>query len=198
MCLNVCQLVLRISSTAFKNCSQTISRCRVCIQDQFSFTISSFCHTGLQCFRFLIPQDIIVWTSNIATNEFSLFCKNTISQAINYCPSCGALGLGTFFYQSIKSSCLTDRHQLVSEADHFYTLEISRTQLDDGGLYTVTAQNCLGAVSCHCQLTVDKGIRAYVAPDFVSELSPAVTVKAGAELRLFAQVEAYPSVGIAW
>lgn len=86
----------------------------------------------------------------------------------------------------------------MSEADHFYTLEISKTQLDDGGLYTVTAQNCLGAVSCHCQLTVDKGIRAYVAPDFISELSPAVTVKAGAELRLFAQVEAYPTVGIAW
>lgn len=94
--------------------------------------------------------------------------------------------------------CCADRHQLLSEADHFYTLEISPTELGDIGEYSVTAQNHLGAVSCCCQLTVDKGIRAYIAPYFTSQLEPVVSVRAAAELRLFAQVEAYPSVGIAW
>ncbi|XP_054274333.1 titin-like isoform X2 [Macrosteles quadrilineatus] len=91
-----------------------------------------------------------------------------------------------------------DRHQIVQEADHFHTLEICRTLLEDSGEYTMTAQNCLGAVSCHCQLVVDKGIRAYISPEFICELSPAVTVREGAELRLFAQVEAYPTVSISW
>lgn len=93
---------------------------------------------------------------------------------------------------------LLGRHQALVEADHFYTLEISPTQLQDSGEYTVTAQNCLGAVSCHSHLVVDKGIRGYIAPEFIGQLDESLTLKEGAELKLFAQVEAYPSVGIAW
>ncbi|GLH01369.1 Uncharacterized protein GBIM_07520, partial [Gryllus bimaculatus] len=75
---------------------------------------------------------------------------------------------------------------------------MSRAALDDSGCYAATARNALGAVSCRCHLVVDKGIRAYVAPDFIFELEPEVAVKAGADLRLAGRVEAYPSVGVMW
>uniref|UniRef100_A0A1B0CWT0 Muscle M-line assembly protein unc-89 n=1 Tax=Lutzomyia longipalpis TaxID=7200 RepID=A0A1B0CWT0_LUTLO len=81
---------------------------------------------------------------------------------------------------------------------NFYTLEITRTTLDDGGRYTVTAKNTLGSVSCHCNLVVDKGIRAYIAPDFYCGLDPLYVFREGSEIRLSGQVEAYPSVGVTW
>lgn len=34
------------------------------------------------------------------------------------------------------------------------------------------ARNSCGAVSCRCSLVVDKGIRAYVAPEFCCGLEP--------------------------
>ena len=61
-----------------------------------------------------------------------------------------------------------------------------------------TAKNSNGSVSCRCMLVVDKGIRAYIAPDFTYGLDIAYAVKVGGDLRLVAQVEAYPSVGVAW
>lgn len=67
--------------------------------------------------------------------------------------------------------------------------------LDDSGTYTATATNEHGSVSCHCRLTVDKGIRAYIAPEFLGFLEPEYVVKCGKEIRVCAQIEAYPSVG---
>lgn len=77
----------------------------------------------------------------------------------------------------------------------FSTLEIIRATLDDSGQYTATATNEHGSVSCHCSLTVDKGIRAYIAPEFLGTLEPEYIAKCGQEIRLCAQIEAYPSVG---
>lgn len=94
-------------------------------------------------------------------------------------------------------SYVSDHHVFISQ-DNFYTLEITQTTLDDSGIYSVTAKNSLGAVSCKCHLVVDKGIRAYIAPEFIATMDSQVSVCEGSELRLFAQVEAYPSVGITW
>lgn len=70
--------------------------------------------------------------------------------------------------------------------------------LEDSGQYTITARNELGSVSCHCHLTVDKGIRAYIAPDFYTGLSDQYSFAEGQEIRLYAHIEAYPSVGVSW
>lgn len=61
-----------------------------------------------------------------------------------------------------------------------------------------TARNVNGSVSCRCTLVVDKGIRAYIAPEFLRDLDAAYTVALGGELRMSAQLEAYPSVGVVW
>jgi hypothetical protein len=44
----------------------------------------------------------------------------------------------------------------------------------------------------------DKRIRADVAPEFLFELEAEHTDREGGELRLSAQVEAYPTVGVMW
>jgi hypothetical protein len=74
-------------------------------------------------------------------------------------------------------------------------MEISKTVLEDSAQYTATARNELGSVSCHCDLTVDKGIRAYIAPEFNHELQAFCMLAEGGEIRLTGQVEAYPTVG---
>lgn len=84
---------------------------------------------------------------------------------------------------------------MILNEDAFSTLEIMRATLDDSGIYTATATNEHGSVSCHCNLIVDKGIRAYIAPEFLGSLDPDYNVKYGDEIRLCAQIEAYPSVG---
>ncbi|XP_044588361.1 titin homolog isoform X4 [Cotesia glomerata] len=81
---------------------------------------------------------------------------------------------------------------------HFHTLEINRSTIDDSGIYMARAKNIYGSVSCRCHLTVDKGIRAYIAPEFLRHLDSIYTVKAGGELRMTAQIEAYPTVGVTW
>lgn len=53
-------------------------------------------------------------------------------------------------------------------------------------------------MSCHCSLVVDKGIRAYIAPEFFCSLDAEHSVRDGEELRLSAQIEAYPAVGVTW
>ncbi|XP_066996546.2 titin homolog isoform X2 [Anabrus simplex] len=90
-----------------------------------------------------------------------------------------------------------ERHTFWNE-EHFHTLELSHTTLEDSGCYSATARNAHGSVSCRCHLVVDKGIRAYVAPEFIFELEPEYSVKEGGNLRLSAQVEAYPTVGVMW
>ncbi|CAG9558595.1 unnamed protein product [Danaus chrysippus] len=90
-----------------------------------------------------------------------------------------------------------DRHSM-SQDEFFYTLEIAPTTLDDGGVYEVMARNNSGAISCRCSLVVDKGIRAYIAPEFCCGLEPLYQLKEGEELRISAIVEAYPSVGVCW
>lgn len=62
----------------------------------------------------------------------------------------------------------------------------------------MTAHNYLGSVSCHCYLTVDKGIRAYIAPDFHTGIAERSTFTEGEQIRLQAHIEAYPSVGVSW
>lgn len=89
---------------------------------------------------------------------------------------------------------IPDRYVILNEGA-FSTLEIMRATLDDSGTYTATAKNEHGSISCHCTLNVDKGIRAYIAPEFLGTLEPEYVVKCGQEIRLCAQIEAYPTVG---
>ncbi|XP_078043651.1 palladin-like [Augochlora pura] len=91
-----------------------------------------------------------------------------------------------------------ERHVFWNDDSNFYTLEIVHSTLEDSGCYMVTARNVNGSVSCRCILVVDKGIRAYIAPEFLCDLDTAYTVKSGEDLRFTAQVEAYPSVGVVW
>ncbi|KAL0100118.1 hypothetical protein PUN28_019519 [Cardiocondyla obscurior] len=91
-----------------------------------------------------------------------------------------------------------DRHVFWDDDSNFHTLEIIHSVLEDSGCYMVTARNINGSVSCRCTLVVDKGIRAYVAPEFLRDLDAIYTIHSGEELRMSAQLEAYPSVGVVW
>lgn len=82
--------------------------------------------------------------------------------------------------------------------DQFFTIEISNASVRDSGVYTATARNKLGSVSCHCNLIVDKGIRSYIAPEFLCNFDPVYTVKENQDVRVSAQIEAYPTVGVTW
>ncbi|KMR05376.1 myosin light chain smooth muscle [Lasius niger] len=93
---------------------------------------------------------------------------------------------------------LSDRHIFWDDDSNFHTLEIIHSTLDDSGCYMATARNVNGSVSCRSILVVDKGIRAYVAPEFLRGLDAAYTIYSGGELRMSAQLEAYPSVGVVW
>jgi len=85
----------------------------------------------------------------------------------------------------------------VSTSEAFHTLEIQHTSELDSGVYSASARNMHGSISCRCRLVVDKGIRAYIAPVFIFGLEHK-EVKIGSDIRLCAQVEAYPTVGITW
>lgn len=89
---------------------------------------------------------------------------------------------------------ITERHVILNDGQ-FNTLEIIKASLDDCGTYSATARNEYGSVSCHCNLVVDKGIRAYIAPEFIVALDPEFDTKERNEIRLSAQIEAYPAVG---
>ncbi|XP_071646927.1 uncharacterized protein [Temnothorax longispinosus] len=91
-----------------------------------------------------------------------------------------------------------DRHIFWDDDSNFHTLEIIHSTLEDSGCYMVTARNINGSVSCRCILVVDKGIRAYIAPEFLRDLNAAYAIHLGGELRMSAQLEAYPSVGVVW
>ncbi|XP_034142502.1 muscle M-line assembly protein unc-89 isoform X4 [Drosophila guanche] len=91
-----------------------------------------------------------------------------------------------------------DRRHLITAEGQFFTLEIAATTLDMSGTYTCLAKNELGSVSCHCNLVVDKGIRAYISPDFYVPLDPFYMFPEGSEIRLSTKVEAYPAVGVTW
>ncbi|XP_017147184.1 muscle M-line assembly protein unc-89 isoform X11 [Drosophila miranda] len=91
-----------------------------------------------------------------------------------------------------------DRRHLITADGQFFTLEIAATTLDMSGIYTCLAKNELGSVSCHCNLVVDKGIRAYISPDFYVPLDPFYVFPEGSEIRLSTKVEAYPAVGVTW
>ena len=63
----------------------------------------------------------------------------------------------------------------------------------------MVAHNDHGSVSCRCNLVVDKGIRAYISPQFQNDLEPSIVeIKEGKELRLVGRVQAYPAVGVSW
>nr|CAH7764905.1 unnamed protein product [Callosobruchus chinensis] len=102
------------------------------------------------------------------------------------------------WYRNGKEILSDERYTLCTD-DNFHTLEISRTALEDSGMYSVTARNSFGAVSCRCNLVVDKGIKGYISPAFCNDLEPSmVEIREGRELRLSGRVEAYPSVGVMW
>lgn len=92
----------------------------------------------------------------------------------------------------------SNKQNNISQDNQFYTLELASTSLNDSGIYTCTAKNDLGSVSCHCSLVVDKGIRGYISPEFYMPLDPLYIVQEGQEIRLSAKVEAYPAVGVSW
>ncbi|KAL1131132.1 hypothetical protein AAG570_012369 [Ranatra chinensis] len=92
----------------------------------------------------------------------------------------------------------TDGHVITSSSDGFHTLEITRATEEDGGEYCVSGKNEHGCLGCRAQLTVDKGLRGYIAPAFVSQVECVTAAAGGSELRLRARVEAYPSIGISW
>ncbi|XP_071444620.1 titin homolog [Hetaerina americana] len=105
-----------------------------------------------------------------------------------------------------------DRWAITKDEERFHTLELSRAAVEDSGEISATAHNAHGSVSCRCRLVVDKGIRAYVAPEFLfpleGEVGPgggpvavgdmSLKVPEGGEIRLLTHVEAYPSVGVMW
>lgn len=87
----------------------------------------------------------------------------------------------------------------IIQDDNFYTLEINQTTIDDLGTYKIVASNIHGSVSCCCKIIIDKGKRAYKVPEFNCKLNPdTVTVSENTEVRLSAQVEAYPSASVIW
>ncbi|XP_057334928.1 titin-like isoform X2 [Microplitis mediator] len=102
------------------------------------------------------------------------------------------------WYKYREELCSQENISIWNDEAHFHTLEISRSTIDDSGIYMARAKNIYGSVSCRCHLTVDKGIRAYIAPEFLRHLDSIYTVKAGGELRMTAQIEAYPTVGVTW
>ncbi|KAJ8687543.1 hypothetical protein QAD02_023337, partial [Eretmocerus hayati] len=102
------------------------------------------------------------------------------------------------WYKDEKKVIENSTRSVYIDESHFHTLEIAVSNLDDAGCYKACAKNVNGSVSCSCILVVDKGIRAYIAPEFLYGLDVAYAVKMGGELRLSAQIEAYPSVGIVW
>lgn len=53
-----------------------------------------------------------------------------------------------------------DIHHIWEEDGHFYSLEISDSHHEDAAIYTVTATNPYGCVSCRCRLVVDSGLRS--------------------------------------
>lgn len=83
----------------------------------------------------------------------------------------------------------------ISNAEQTHTLELKQADLEDSGTYTATAKNEHGYISCHCDLIVDKGIRAYIAPEFLATFPETHRVAEKDVLRLSAQIEAYPAVG---
>lgn len=87
-----------------------------------------------------------------------------------------------------------ENYHIINE-DQVHTLKLKRAELEESGTYTATAKNEFGYVSCHCNLIVDKGIRAYIAPEFISTFTERHVVKEGGTLKLTAQIEAYPAVG---
>lgn len=93
---------------------------------------------------------------------------------------------------------VVDRHLFWTE-DNFHTLEISKTRMEDSAVYCAIAHNEHGSVTCRCNLVVDKGIRAYIAPIFYCSFEKEeISLLEGEELRLNAQIEAYPTVGVMW
>ncbi|KAG8038190.1 hypothetical protein G9C98_006515 [Cotesia typhae] len=102
------------------------------------------------------------------------------------------------WYKYREELCSQENISIWNDEAHFHTLEINRSTIDDFGIYMARAKNIYGSVSCRCHLTVDKGIRAYIAPEFLRHLDSIYTVKAGGELRMTAQIEAYPTVGVTW
>ncbi|XP_015122953.1 uncharacterized protein LOC107045269 isoform X3 [Diachasma alloeum] len=95
-------------------------------------------------------------------------------------------------------NCQVENMSISKDEAHFHTLEISRSKIDNTGNYMVRAQNVHGCLSCRCHLIVDEGIRAYIAPQFTHLLNSIYTVIQNHELRMTAQLEAYPAVGITW
>lgn len=114
--------------------------------------------------------------------------------------TCQVLGIPqpTIQWHKDGIQLIEDERIAFMQEDQFSTLEISRTYLEDSGQYTITARNELGSVSCHCNLIVDKGIRAYISPEFFKPLDMVYTYNENQEITLQAHVEAYPSVGVTW
>lgn len=107
---------------------------------------------------------------------------------------CQAVSVPAPIVTWFKDGCklIEDERIAFFQEDQFSTLEISRTYLEDSGQYTATATNILGSISCHCNLIVDKGIRAYISPEFLKPLDLVYSVQENDNIQIEAHVEAYP------
>ncbi|XP_059475294.1 titin homolog [Neocloeon triangulifer] len=113
--------------------------------------------------------------------------------------TCQVIGYPTpeiTWYRDMEPITFGERYSK-STSEAFHTLEIQHTLEEDSGVYSATARNTHGSISCRCRLVVDKGIRAYIAPVFIFGLEHR-EIKLGGDIRICAQVEAYPTVGITW
>ncbi|XP_047736468.1 uncharacterized protein LOC108682041 isoform X2 [Hyalella azteca] len=90
-----------------------------------------------------------------------------------------------------------DGHRTWQEDGHFYSLELSEAQHEDAAIYSVTATNPYGCVTCRCRLIVDSGLRSYISPMFLRELED-VSVSEGETIILQTVIEAYPTIGVVW
>ncbi|XP_063987212.1 uncharacterized protein LOC135167689 isoform X2 [Diachasmimorpha longicaudata] len=104
----------------------------------------------------------------------------------------------TWFKDEEKIDIEVENMSISKDDGHFHTLEISRSKIDNTGIYMVRAENAYGCLSCRCHLVVDEGIKAYLEPKFSRSLDSIYTVIQNDELRMTAQIKAYPAVGITW
>ncbi|XP_073957384.1 uncharacterized protein isoform X8 [Choristoneura fumiferana] len=196
------------------NCSLEISDIRADDEARYSCEASNEHGRASTYARLAVVTDRLVWEADAKLKrerssevcgdyppQFTMRLRDRRVQATYpvrlTCQVVGCPAPAVTWYKDGREVYKDNRHTHFKD-ELFHTLEIAPTTLEDGGVYEALARNSSGAVSCRCCLVVDKGIRAYVAPEFCCGLEPLYRLSEGEELRITAVVEAYPSVGVTW